>query len=346
LLTLPFFLIPQSRRALTVSEGFATALPIYQKIKMSFENTFTETPMYTKIRKHIHWNNGNYPVWEITQYGKPIGRDTFKSHVSVSTTFHLPLALMAPRVAPVKPITGPPQALISRIEHLGDLLRNLPSSLPEKPSHSLYNFWTDPEILKDGGHFSAVTHALGVSFETHLLSLQGRTLVFTERGERLDTVVKFLKTGVKHMSPGERTTFQGAWLERLITAAVDSGAKIPSKKRKASAAASATHKNLPATKKSKPAAIIIIDDDSESENPHPISPTSLPPTSTTPSTSAQPSASKHTVVGNPKQVTLGAFGWKKAEPGEVSAYWAKAKVSGADRREEVLAVQKQKAEDQ
>ncbi|KAJ7702083.1 hypothetical protein B0H14DRAFT_3649089 [Mycena olivaceomarginata] len=272
--------------------------------------------------------------------------DAFKSQSRVSTNFHLPLALIAPRVAPAKPVTGPPQALISRIEHLADLLHNLPSSLPEKPSHSLYNFWTDLEILKDGGHFSAVSHALEVSFETHLLGLQGRTLVFTERGERLDTLVKFLKTGVKHMSPGERTTFQGAWLERLITAAVDSGAKIRSKKRKAPVAASATHENLPATKKSKPAAVITIDDDSESENPHPISPPSLPPTSITPSTSAQPSASKHTVVGNPKQVTLGAFGWKKAEPGEVSAYWAKAKDSGAHRREQVLAAQKQKAEDQ
>ncbi|KAJ7843751.1 hypothetical protein B0H14DRAFT_2585528 [Mycena olivaceomarginata] len=168
---------------------------------------------------------------------------------------------MAPRVAPAKPVTGPPQALISRIEHLADLLHNLPSSLPEKPSHSLYNFWTDPEILKDGGHFSAVSHALEVSFETHLLSLQGRTLVFTERGERLDTLVKFLKTGVKHMSPGERTTFQGAWLERLITASCRFRSKnMEEKSCKAPVAASATHENLPATKKSKPAAVITIDD--------------------------------------------------------------------------------------
>ncbi|KAJ7893865.1 hypothetical protein B0H14DRAFT_2559498 [Mycena olivaceomarginata] len=139
---------------------------------------------------------------------------------------------MAPRFAPAKPVTGPPQALISRIEHLADLLHNLPSSLPEKPSHPY------------GGHFSAVSHALEVSFETHLLGLQGRTLVFAERGERLDTLVKFLKTGVKHMSPGERTTFQGAWIEQLITGAVDSGAK----KHKAPVAASATHENVPATK--------------------------------------------------------------------------------------------------
>ncbi|KAJ6494140.1 hypothetical protein DFH09DRAFT_1337807 [Mycena vulgaris] len=226
---------------------------------------------------------------------------------------------MAPKISAVKPVTGPPQALVSRIEHLGDLLRNLPSSLPEKPSHSLYNFWIDPEILKDGGHFSAVTHALEVSFETHLLHLQGRTIIFTERGKRLNALVKFLKTGVKYMSPGERTTFQGAWLERLITAAVDSGAKIPSRKRKAAAEATATKADPPATKKFKPVAVITIDDKSESEN----SPTLLPPASATPSTSAQPSASKNNVLGNPKQVMLGSFDWQKAKPGEVTAYWAK-----------------------
>ncbi|KAJ7914522.1 hypothetical protein B0H13DRAFT_1872908 [Mycena leptocephala] len=41
-----------------------------------------------------------------------------------------------------------------------------------------------------------------------------------------------LKMGVKKMSPGERTSFQAAWIERLISAAVNSGARIPSKKRK------------------------------------------------------------------------------------------------------------------
>jgi hypothetical protein len=210
----------------------------------------------------------------------------------------------------------------------------------------LYNFYLDPEILKDGGHFSAVTHALEVSFRTDLLALQGRKLIFTERGERLDGLAKFLKNGVKKMSPAERVTFEEAWLERLITAAIDSGARIPSRKRKA--ATRATDDNLPSpvAKKSKPV-VINIDDNSDSEYPSSIP---MPPPSAAASTSAQPSASntirKDKVLGNPKQVTLGAFGWQKAKPGEVDAYWAKVKEERAESHEQVLAAKKKKVENQ
>src|ERR1700761_5821568 len=92
--------------------------------------------------------------------------------------------------AKAKAVTGPPQALVSRIDHLHDLLRNLPSSLPQNPPQSLYNFSVDPEILKDGGYFSAVAHALEVSFETHRLRIQGREIIFMERGTWLDALVK------------------------------------------------------------------------------------------------------------------------------------------------------------
>ncbi|KAJ7691492.1 hypothetical protein B0H16DRAFT_1752322 [Mycena metata] len=151
---------------------------------------------------------------------------------------------MPPRpTPPAKAVTGPPQPLVSRIDHLGDLLRNLPSALPENPFPTLYNFSLDPELLKDGGHFAAVGHALEISFETHLLAQQGRGIIFTERGERVNGLVKFLKTGVKNMSPGERTTSRQAWIERLITAAVDSGAKIPSRKWKVPVDSSGTSAN-------------------------------------------------------------------------------------------------------
>jgi hypothetical protein len=243
-----------------------------------------------------------------------------------------------------KPVTGPPQALVSRIDHLRDLLCNLPSALPENPTHSLYNFSIDPEILKDGGHFSAVSHALEVSFETHLLRLQNRTIIFTERGNRLETLVKFLKTGVKHMSPGERTTFQEAWLERLITAAVDSGAKSGKKRKAAVQATSENVDDVPVAKKPKTVAVIDVDDDSEPEDVPSITQT-LPPTAT-PSMSARPSTFSTTVVGNPKQRTLGSFGWQKAKPGEVSAYWSKAREGGAERREKELAAKQRKAENQ
>ncbi|KAJ7622857.1 hypothetical protein B0H17DRAFT_1151577 [Mycena rosella] len=142
----------------------------------------------------------------------------------------MPPRLAAPKT---KTATGPPQALVARIQHLGDLLRHLPTSLADYPSHSLYNLALDPERLKDGGYFSAVGHALEISFQTHLLQIQNRPLLFIERGRRHDDLVKLLKMGVKQMSPSERTSFQEAWIEWLITAAVDSGAKIPSKKRKA-----------------------------------------------------------------------------------------------------------------
>jgi hypothetical protein len=128
----------------------------------------------------------------------------------LSFAFMPPSRLPPPAVA--KPVKGPPQTLVSRIEHLHKLLSNLPPSLPDNPPQSLYNFWLDPEILADGGHFSAVNHALEVSFETHLLRLQGRTIIFIERGDRLVALIKLLKLGVKHMSAGERTTFQEAWL--------------------------------------------------------------------------------------------------------------------------------------
>ncbi|KAF8207758.1 hypothetical protein K438DRAFT_1755176 [Mycena galopus ATCC 62051] len=241
-----------------------------------------------------------------------------------------------------KKVTGPPQALISRIEHLHDLLRNLPSSLPNNPPQSLYNFSLDPEILKDGGHFSAVGHALEVSFETHLLRLQGRTIMFVERGARLDTLVKLLKTGVKHMSPGERNSFQEAWLEQRITAAVDSGARTHGKKRKAVSEAPATADCPPVAKKSKPTTVITIDDDSESEDSPSITRT-LPPFATS-STSSHSSVSRQQVIGNPKQLTLGFLGWQKAKPGEIAVYWAKAKEAGSERREKVLITQKEKAE--
>ncbi|KAJ7327646.1 hypothetical protein DFH08DRAFT_968052 [Mycena albidolilacea] len=280
-----------------------------------------------------------------------------------------------------RPVIGPPQALISRIDHLRDLLCNLPSALPENLTHSLYNFLMDPEILKEGGHFSAVSHALEISFETHLLRLQGRTMVFTEHGTRLDTLVKLLKMGVKHMSPGERTTFQEAWLERLITAAADSGARIPSKKGKGGAQeTSKAADDVPAAKKCKTVAVIDVDDDSVPNNstavvqtmPHAATPSVSRPSASgaviieidddsepedtptvpqtllpaaTPSTSAHP-ATSGAIVGNPKQSTLGSFGWQKAKPGEVVAYWAKAREAGAEKREKELAIHKKKAENQ
>jgi hypothetical protein len=43
---------------------------------------------------------------------------------------------------------------------------------------------------------------------------------------------------------------------------------------------------------------------------------------------------------------LGSFGWQKAKPGEVAAYWAKAREAGAEKREKELAIRQKKAENQ
>ncbi|KAK7020019.1 hypothetical protein R3P38DRAFT_2536334 [Favolaschia claudopus] len=122
---------------------------------------------------------------------------------------------------------GPPQELISRITHLRNLMKHLPQLLPENPPHLLYNFAFDKDKLEAGGYFSAAGYVLEISFKTSLLAIQGRPLLFTERGERHEELTKFLKKAVKEMKPGERDYFKSAWIERLITAAMASSAKIP-----------------------------------------------------------------------------------------------------------------------
>ncbi|KAJ6535204.1 hypothetical protein DFH09DRAFT_890084, partial [Mycena vulgaris] len=231
---------------------------------------------------------------------------------------------------------------VSRIEHLHELLASLPASLPLDPTHSLYRFELDPERLKDGGHFAAVGHALEISFQTHLLKVQDRPILFVERGARLDALVKMLKIGVKRMSPGERSTFQAAWLERLITAALDSGAKIPSKKRKDPPADAATSL-LPPPKKTRGPIITV--DDSDDDAAANMSASTLPPIPDTSTSTPFSSSSARTVVGNPQQRTLGSLGWKKATPEDVAAYWVNAKAVGSERREAVLATEAKKAAD-
>ncbi|KAJ7257418.1 hypothetical protein C8J57DRAFT_1516876 [Mycena rebaudengoi] len=239
----------------------------------------------------------------------------------------------------IKTVTGPTQTLVSRIDHLHTLLRHLPNSLPENPSHSQYDFGLDPKsnsILNDGGgYFGAVGHILEVSFQTHLLLMQNRPLLFTERGLRLEAMVKLLKGGVKNMSPGERISFQERWIERLITGAIDSGAKI-TKKRKSPDEPS-TESLQPTAKKSRQTLIIISDESESDESP-------APPTASTSKKIPIPSSHLHSstpaaagaIAGNPKQSMLTALGWKKATPAETAAYWAKATEDGKERREQLL----------
>ncbi|KAK7452730.1 hypothetical protein VKT23_012131 [Stygiomarasmius scandens] len=67
-----------------------------------------------------------------------------------------------------KPSTGPSQKLVSRINHLQDLLRALPNAIPLNPpvAQSTYHFAL--EDVEDRGVFGALSHSLEVSLgQTH-----------------------------------------------------------------------------------------------------------------------------------------------------------------------------------
>ncbi|KAJ7872280.1 hypothetical protein B0H14DRAFT_3565785 [Mycena olivaceomarginata] len=137
------------------------------------------------------------------------------------------------------------------------------------------------------------------------------------------------------MSEGDRATFCNAWLERLITAAVESGAKIPPK-RKATAPPQAdlsalVADNSPPAKKSKPNVILLLQVPSDNL---PSAPTSVPSTSNITSGSSSLALQiPHGVIGNPKQQKLAAFGWQKTTPEEIQKHWAREAEAGAEKRE-------------
>ncbi|KAJ7900971.1 hypothetical protein B0H14DRAFT_2555774 [Mycena olivaceomarginata] len=124
-----------------------------------------------------------------------------------------------------KAVTRPPRELIARIEHLRDLLKNLPDTLPNNPPDSCYCFYLDVEDLDVKGYFGAAGHALEISFNT--FALRDQPIIFCQRGTCLDDLTKMMKLAIRHMSPGERENFRTAWVERLVNAAINSGAKIP-----------------------------------------------------------------------------------------------------------------------
>ncbi|KAE9388771.1 hypothetical protein BT96DRAFT_947346 [Gymnopus androsaceus JB14] len=130
---------------------------------------------------------------------------------------------------PAKPSTGPPQNLIEQLEHLRTLLKHLPEHIPlDLPAHeSTYHFQlpSDDEI-EERGAFGAISHALEICFGQRRDGL----IMFKERGQRLEEMVKMLKLGVKQMSDGDREAFRDAWLKRLIEAAKAAGGRVPKRK--------------------------------------------------------------------------------------------------------------------
>lgn len=129
---------------------------------------------------------------------------------------------------PKKPVpqNGPPQELISRINHLGNLLKFLPDSLPLDPPDSKYYFGLDTDDVEQEGVWYTFNRNLEVCFETHKIPAGG-TIVFCERGPRLVNLIKTFKNAITKLTvDADRTFLKEVWLERLIKAAELQGAKI------------------------------------------------------------------------------------------------------------------------
>ena len=77
------------------------------------------------------------------------------------------------------PQNGPSSQLISRINHLGNLLKNLPEYLPFNPAVSCYSFGLDTEHVAEEGVWFAFNQNLEACVETHKLVANG-TIVFRE----------------------------------------------------------------------------------------------------------------------------------------------------------------------
>ncbi|KAJ7692093.1 hypothetical protein B0H17DRAFT_1061886 [Mycena rosella] len=216
-----------------------------------------------------------------------------------------------------KPSTGPPQALISRIDHLQRLLNHLPLSLPLDPVESNYQFYLDEDKVAEAGTvFPIAGRALELSFGTWK---RGSVLRFEERGTRLAALGPFLKNVVKRMSAGERENFKIAWIDRLVTAATESGAVIPSGASKGRERESTDEEpsESPPAKKSRVHTPII--PDSADEAPPMSIPSTAAPKQTL--TSATIPATSNVNLTTNAQATLETMGWQGWVPGAKDAHF-------------------------
>ncbi|KDQ63996.1 hypothetical protein JAAARDRAFT_187381 [Jaapia argillacea MUCL 33604] len=119
------------------------------------------------------------------------------------------------------PLTGVPQPLISRINHL------LPLDPPAEESK--YIFGLDADDEKEEGVWYAFNSDLERCFETHTLGSHGSLIQFREHGKQLEDLTSLMKVTVKWLNEGERTLFE-KWVNQLIDAAQAVSAKIPPSK--------------------------------------------------------------------------------------------------------------------
>jgi len=124
------------------------------------------------------------------------------------------------------PQNGPPQGLISWINHLGNLLKFLLDGLPLDLYDSKYYFGLDMDDVEQEGVWYAFNHNLKACFKMHKI-LAGGTIVFCERGSHLVNLIKIFKNAITELTVDADWTFlKEVWLERLIKAAELQGAKI------------------------------------------------------------------------------------------------------------------------
>ena len=129
------------------------------------------------------------------------------------------------------PQNGPPAKLISHINHLGNLLKNLPENLPLDPlqSESCYSFGLEMELIEEEGVWFAFNRNLEVCFETYKISAGG-SIIFWEWGWHCEALIKMFKEAVKVLTKNADCEFlREIWLERLIKAVEMQGSKVPKK---------------------------------------------------------------------------------------------------------------------
>ncbi|THV03410.1 hypothetical protein K435DRAFT_835856 [Dendrothele bispora CBS 962.96] len=132
-----------------------------------------------------------------------------------------------------KKLIGVPTELSSRIDTLANYLKHLPVDIPLNPTTSSYQFGLEPDHIAEEGYFFAANKNLESCFETWKKPKDwDGSLEITERGKRLEDLVKMLRVALKNETDaGSQKFLVDKWVERLISVAKRLGVKIPSKRK-------------------------------------------------------------------------------------------------------------------
>ena len=158
-------------------------------------------------------------IGNITIHGSQLEYNTTECFEHVECRLKLNTIMLLAKTQSNKP-TGVPSEYFARLRHLRTLLQNLPSTLPNNPEMSSYNFACDADDLEAEGFWYALNRNLEVCFETY----QG-PITIRERGSRITGVVPYIQDVLKHLSPAEREITREKWIEGIISAALRAGAR-------------------------------------------------------------------------------------------------------------------------